>query len=135
MSYTLQWSHDDWRLVVEDDDRTVYAYLLGDDGIVADVWLINRVEAPAEPPWAQGPQNMPFLNPARFVNSGAPMSLDPALLSVGWQTLDGGLVQSTIELDGRSIAWLVPGARPGWCRFAAADGPLAQYAEGPPPPR
>ena len=40
-----------YSVVIEDDGRVAYAYLLHDDEIVGDVWLYNHGPAPAEPEW------------------------------------------------------------------------------------
>ncbi len=69
MSFLRRFEHGDWAVVVEDDDRVVYAYLLRHNQIVGDVWLYNRVHAPHRSPWGQTDPMMPFLNPVEYVNS------------------------------------------------------------------
>ena len=51
-------------VVIEDDERVGYAYLIDSRGeICGDVWLYNRCPAPAEPEWndpGNDPSDAPF---------------------------------------------------------------------------
>jgi len=50
----------------EDDGRTGYGYLHGQDAhICANVWLYNREATPAEPEWTDR-EGAPFRNSAQF---------------------------------------------------------------------
>lgn len=58
-----------YSVVLDDDGRVAYAYLLNKDGaIVSDVWLYNRCLPPSEPEW-KNPEKMPFANPIGFVKA------------------------------------------------------------------
>lgn len=53
MGFVRRFAHGGWTVVVEDDDRVAYAYLLHEGRIVGDVWLYNRsvrCEAPRPSP-------------------------------------------------------------------------------------
>ena len=113
-------------VVVEDDDRVAYAYLLVDGRIVADVWLYNRVPAPAEPGWRHGAE-APFLNPVDFAGSDPPARVREASdLGVIWSAPEDQRLRVTVTARGEPLAILERGARPGWCRNARRDGPLAK---------
>jgi hypothetical protein len=64
MGFVRQFQRGDWQVIVEDDDRVAYAYLVRDGRIVTDVWLYNRMPAPQRPPWHEPGPVMPFLNSA-----------------------------------------------------------------------
>jgi hypothetical protein len=111
-------------VVVPDDDRTVWAYLRTPDGIVGDVWLFNLEAAPD----AIAPERgRPPLNAARYCSPGAPPVIESQDdLELRWDYEEETLRSVEIVLEGRGLARLAPGARPGWSRFAAVDGPCAR---------
>ncbi|HYO08814.1 MAG TPA: hypothetical protein VER17_07555 [Tepidisphaeraceae bacterium] len=111
--------------VVEDDGRVASAYLLRESSIVADVWLSNRATPPAVPEWNIG-IDPPWLNPAEFVRAE---HLAPILKAEEIELVWGGTpphVSVTVLIRGEVWALLKPGAKPGWSRLAAKDGPLAR---------
>jgi hypothetical protein len=111
-------------VVVHNDDRTAWAYLRTADGIVGDVWLFN-VEAP--PDEIAPERGRPPLNAARYCSAEAPPVIERAEdLEPRWAYEDARLVSVELVVAGRAIARLAPGAKPGWSRFAAADGPCAR---------
>jgi hypothetical protein len=115
-----------WNVVIEDDGRVAYAYLRRAKEIVGDVWLYNRGEAPFEPEWSDR-SRAPFANPRAFV---VPAGLDPIAeaeeCSVEWRFEAGGeMLQALVSIRGDVVAALWPGAKPGWSKLAAKDGPLA----------
>ena len=62
-------SNSGYVVVVDDDGRVGYAYLINFDGrICADVWLYNRCGAPIEPEW-NDPSKAPFANPIGYAMS------------------------------------------------------------------
>jgi hypothetical protein len=127
VGFTSEFRHGSWRVIVEDDDQVGYAYLLDDDGVVADVWLYNHGPDPVTRPWTQGAE-MPFRNPAEFTGGDKvqlPVSAEG--FQVSWSR-DGAKVEAEVRLAGRAIAWLVPGTRPGWSTRVVRDGPLARFA-------
>ena len=111
------------RVVVEDNGRVAYAYLLVRQEIVSDVWLYNVAPTPRIPPWAseEGRENMPFLNPEPYVLEERGIGRAKAgnvLCRWGQNAVD-------IEIDGIWAARLQQGVRPGWSYLAGRDGPLA----------
>lgn len=112
-------------LVIEDDGRVAYAYLVDAGGqICADVWLYNRCPTPTEPEWFDR-EKAPFANPVPFaardlLDFTLPSSI--ADLSVTWER-DG---RAKIFIHRKLAAILVDGAKPGWSVLANKDGPLAK---------
>ena len=115
------------RVVVEDDGRVGYAYLLKGGSICADVWLWNSIETPLEPQWLRPPGGGPYLNSANFA---APHSLGAVLpdrrLEVQWSMhVEKDIPVAQLLVDGVLHARLWEGAKPGECRLAQKAGPLA----------
>ena len=111
-------------VVVHNDDRTVWAYLRTPDGIVGDVWLFNLEAAPDEIAPERG---RPPLNAVRHCSPEAPPVIErPDDLELRWVYEEERLVSVEIVVDDRALARLAPGAKPGWSRFAAVDGPCAR---------
>lgn len=110
----------DLSVVVEDDGRVAYAYLKRGEEIVADVWLYNVSEPPAEGGFGDRAQP-PFLNPRDYCTGTFERISEQSLLECV-------LVSPRVELrlDGRLIARLQPGVKPGWSAHAAREGPLAR---------
>ena len=111
--------------VFEDDGKVAYAYLLRDNKIVADVWLYNRVAAPEQPEWRDRSM-APFANPQGFAASDPfPPVTDASEVAFEWSQGRAGETVLRIFIRGAYHAALVPGSKPGWCKLALRDGPLA----------
>lgn len=111
-------------VVVHNDNRTVWAYLRTSDGIVGDVSLFSLEAAPDEIAPERG---RPPLNAARHCSPEAPPVIErPDDLELRWVYEEERLVSVEIVVDDRALARLAPGAKPGWSRFAAVDGPCAR---------
>jgi hypothetical protein len=111
-------------VVVHNDDRTVWAYLRTSDGIVGDVSLFSLEAAPDKIAPERG---RPPLNAARHCSPEAPPVIErPDDLELRWVYEEERLVSVEIVVDDRALARLAPGAKPGWSRFAAVDGPCAR---------
>lgn len=109
------------RVVIEDDERVAYAYLMDSNGsIVGDVWLYNVAETPQKPEWTDRAK-MPFLNPREFCNT----ETVPRVTSESKVSCVAHEDYVDIEVDGVLVARLKVGAKPGWSRLASKDGPLA----------
>jgi hypothetical protein len=114
-------------VIVEDDGKVGYAYLLDGNGkICGDVWLYNRSQTPERPEWHER-DNAPFANPAPFVDVDVIFLLpDPATdMTVEWEG-EGDARTAGLYLRRKLFAKLMKGAKPGWARLAAKDGPLAR---------
>ena len=111
-------------VVIHNDDRTVWAYLHTPAGIASDVWLFNLEAAPDE---IQRDRGRPPLNPARYCSPDPPPVIEHrGDVLVEWLYEGADLVSVELVADGRPLARLVPGAKPGWSTFAALDGPCAR---------
>lgn len=115
-------------VVIEDDGRVCYAYLLSPDRQIAgDVWLYNRCVAPKEPEWTDRTK-APFANPHSFVEDRQDFSLPirEAEITVEWLSDEQNKRLAEIFVHDFLIGRLQVGSKPGWARAAAKDGPLAK---------
>ena len=123
----LQHHHpvSDLSVMVHDDGRVAYAFLLRGEEIVADVWLYNHGPAPSEPEW-HDPEGVPYRNPAGYASGEefAPASSEYEV-RVEWWTR-GDAEGADVYVRDRLIASLEAGSRPGASALAVADGPLAR---------
>lgn len=111
-------------VVIHSDERTVWAYLHTPDGIASDVWLFNLEAAPNE---IEAERDRPPLNAARYCTpEAAPIIEYPYDVELHLAYGDENLVSVEIVVHGRRLARLAVGAKPGWSRFAAVDGPCAR---------
>nr|WP_288807881.1 hypothetical protein [uncultured Sphingobacterium sp.] len=115
--------HPEYSVLIEDDDKVCYAYLLNDDKIVGDIWLYNSVPTPSEPEW-YSKENLPFLNPAEFVKENLEPFSAISTVEVTWDFRVETVAK--IFLSERLIAKLTVGSCPGWSSLVTKDGPLAQ---------
>ncbi len=109
-------------VVVEDDNRVAYAYLIKDEQIVSDVWLYNVAPTPTNVQWEDDEATMPFLNPAKYCKP-EPMPRLTSQSAVLCRWFDEAV---DLFVDGIVWAHLKNGARPAWSRWALRKGPLAQ---------
>ena len=108
-------------LIVEDDGRVAYAYLLKNERIVSDVWLYNVAPAPDIPPW-HNMQQTPFLNPVGYCKPGTmPRLTKQSVIQCKWRS---DAVE--VVVDGIPWAHLESGAKPAWSLWAMREGPLAR---------
>jgi hypothetical protein len=108
-------------LVIEDDGRVAYAYLLDEDAVVGDVWLYNVADTPEQVDW-RDQEAMPFLNPRRYCRKETVDRLrEDSIVVCEWSSQG-----VSVTVDGVRLARLEHGAKPGWSRFAALSGPLAK---------
>jgi hypothetical protein len=110
-------------VLVEDDGRVAYAYLLDPDGVVCgDVWLYNRCEAPLEPEW-RNRGLAPFANPVGYAVAAPlfPLPQTGSEIQVEWSG-----DHADVMVDGTLVARLAQGLRPGFSIQALKDGPLAK---------
>jgi hypothetical protein len=119
-----------WSVVVEDDGRVAYAYLLRDGKITTDVWLYNRVSAPDG--FDPAERGKPPRNPAKYCIVPAPEPIhDEREVEVAWDARGGELKSVIILVRGAPAARLAPNVRPGWSAGAARDGPAAKVLARP----
>src|SRR4051794_11358047 len=116
----------DYRVVIHNDERTVWAYLHSLEEIIADVWLFNLEDAPEEIESDADRDRAP-LNPARYcLRDAHPVIRFADDVELDWDYGDDGtLISVELLTAGERLARLTPGSMPGWSRFAALDGPCA----------
>lgn len=116
-----------WRVVVEDDGRVAWAFLLRGEVVESEVWLYNVAPAPealARPVGASGGRR---LNPRDLCRTPPPPRIaDERKVTARWEVEGGAVKGATVLHAGAPLARLAPGARPGWSAGAAKDGPLAK---------
>ena len=108
-------------LVLEDDGRVAYAYLVEGDTVVSDVWLYNVGDTPVSVNW-RDQTAMPFQNPLKYCAPEKP----PRLRSDSDVTCLWNKEGVTILIAGSAWARLEKGSKPGWSRTARIAGPLAK---------
>ena len=109
------------RVVLEDDGRTAYAYLLQEERVTADVWLYD-VGVDPETVDFRNPSGVPFQNPKQYCAADRlPRLTDASRVSCRW-------LPAVVEIDVDGVVWarLEPGSRPGWSRGVAVANPLAK---------
>ncbi len=117
-----------YSIMVEDDERVAYAYMLKNNSIVGDIWLYNRFTQ-KETHWDSN--KMPFINPDEYVNDHikiAPLN-NESDLRIQWEFIKE-IIAAKIFIHGNLIAVLADGAKPGWSTCVRKDGPLAQIYPG-----
>lgn len=118
-------NYDDISIIIEDDLRVSYAYLLNQDDIVSDVWLFNILPTPDRVDWKDKNQ-MPFLNPIAYVgeNQNFLRIGDESEITISWpENPQAGTYE--IIIKGVKLAALKYGCFPGWSSAVKKDGPLA----------
>lgn len=116
-----------YSVVLEDDGRVAYAYLIEGEDAIGDVWLYNVQEAPKDSNWGQ--QQLPYLNPEEYINKDirvAPIT-DKSEVYFEWnESLSDGSIEVSIYIRDKFIAQIITGSKPGWSTLVVKDGPLAQ---------
>lgn len=116
-------SNDRYSVVIEDNGRVAYAYLLWDEEIIGDVWLYNQA---ATPLIFDTTNEIPFLNSADFVRKNiAPITADGEVQII-WFLTQGDMADATIYVRDELVAGIKNGLNPGWSAMVNMDGPLAK---------
>lgn len=119
-------SNSSYSLIIEDDGRVAYAYLMNNEAMIGDVWLYNQESSPLVVNW-ENKNEMPFLNPLSFVNINLPPIENDNEISLNWIFLDDDDLQSVeIYIKGTLVAKVSPGSFPGWSTVVTKDGVLAK---------
>jgi hypothetical protein len=117
-----------YSLIIDDDGRVSYAYLLNERNIIADVWLYNQQETPEKTNWSNK-DDMPFLNSKEYVLDGKIITpiKDDSDIDLDWVYQDN-LKEVKIRIRGELIAILEPCLFPGFSLLVYKDGPIAKKA-------
>jgi len=116
--------NDCYSVVIEDDGKVAYAYLLKEEHIIGDVWLYNQAETPADPDWTDK-ESLPFLNGQEFVRDNITPILNVDEVRVEWtDDLEVGGV--LLYIRDQFTAKLTINSKPGWSTNVTKDGPLAR---------
>jgi hypothetical protein len=113
--------------VIEDDGKVCYAYLMEHQNIIGDIWLYNSAPTPSVADWSNRDE-MPFPNSAQFTDlERMPQPInDPAEVKIHWtMNINGFIEDASIFIQGRLVAKMKPGFKPGWSTVVLKDGPLA----------
>ncbi|GAB3911719.1 hypothetical protein [Mucilaginibacter boryungensis] len=117
---------ENYSVLIEDDGRVAYAYLLEYGDVIGDVWLYNQEAAPMDSNWAN--QSSPYLNPAEYLDKGAaisPIRNEKEVRCEWTESLNDGSIEVGIWLRDKFIAQVNAGSKPGWSVLVVKDGPLA----------
>jgi hypothetical protein len=115
------------RVIIDEDEKTCYAYLLIGGEIVGAVWLYNRYEAPEVPEWElpNAKEHIPFANARAYINHEGPAVDEGSRVIVLW-----GPAGAAVYLNGKDLHAIVGvGDFPGRCRYAAKDAFIARAFE------
>src|SRR6516225_6910523 len=97
-------------VVVDDDDRVAYAYLLMDEKIVGDVWLYNRQPAQTREQEWKDRAKLPFLNPRDFIlDIDVSPITEETPLRIAWVKSGSALRRVELFRDNELLAILAPG--------------------------
>jgi hypothetical protein len=117
---------DYYSVLIEDDSRVAYAYLMEGEDTVGEVWLYNQQPAPTNSNWHE--QQPPYLNTEEYIDKSVrvfPLT-DKSQLYVEWtESPDNGAVEVAIYIREKFIAQISSGSKPGWSTLVIKDGPLA----------
>ena len=114
------------KLVLDDDGKAAYAYLVKGNRVIGDVWLYNVAPTPSDPEWPNV-HKTPYANPFPYSSSEAFSSLQYAAeIRLVWRANSTHLEQVDIWLRDQLHAVIRPCSKPGWCRLAVKAGPLAK---------
>lgn len=123
-----RWGERLYSAVFEDDGRVAYIYLLYDGNIINDVWIYNVGSTPKISPWTKAGAKPPFKNSKRFVVDGAFDRVQLAEeIEFRWRAARGDRFDC-LEIWVRGVfhADITEKTKPGRCRLASIDGPLAR---------
>ena len=113
-------------VVLVDNSRTVYAYLLDtDQNVCGDVWICNLSEVSPIPEWQVEGMAPPFANITEFGDVFARFDIKSKDVCVKWDSDTTKHVRALLLLGERIIAQVRDGSSPGHCVNAQRDGPLA----------
>ncbi len=118
-----------YSLIIDDDGRVAYAYLLENKEIVGDVWLYNRELAPDAVDWEEG--YLPYINPSAFIKTDIVDAVqNETEVNLIW-AVKNDMMEVKIFIREVLFACVKPGDFPGFSTMVIKDGPLAKVYEWP----
>jgi len=118
--------NNDYSVIIEDDGKVAYAYLLYHEEIIGNVWLYNQKKTPDNVDWSNE-DLMPFLNPREFVRTELKPLTKRHKIELVWKVdNEPGFVSVCIYINDKMIAKMTDGSKPGWSTIVLKDGPLAK---------
>jgi len=117
--------NQNYSLIIEDDGRVAYGYLLFCEEIIGDLWLYNQDKTPTVSDWSDS-DSMPFLNPQEFVLRNVVPILSEDDLKISWKEIKDEEFEVLIYIHGELIGSIEPEATPGFSNVVIKDGPLAK---------
>ena len=120
-------TNNNYSVIIDDDGDVAYGYLIEDEKIIGDVWLYNQGVTPISADWVNG-KKIPFLNPLDFIIENIkPINNNNEIRFVWYLSNDTmSLYKVEIYIRDKSIAYMIPGSKPGWSAVVYKDGPLAK---------
>ena len=117
---------DFFSLIIEDNGKVAYAYLLKKRNIISDVWLYNQQTTPSTVDWTNK-KDLPFLNPKNYILNNRVFSpiKNQIEVKIKWDLLDEAK-RVRIYIRNELIAVLGPNLFPGYSSLVCKDGPLAK---------
>ena len=119
--------NDIYSLIVEDDGKVSYAYLLKERDVISDVWLYNQQKNPNKTDWSNR-DDMPFLNPQEYILEDAIMCLpikEDSDVDLEWKCNDEA-IEVKVYVRKELIAILRPYLFPAFSLLVCKDSPLAK---------
>lgn len=115
-----------YSVIIDEDNSTVYGYLMCDEEIVSDVWLYNIRNSPDFVDW-DDPELMPFPSPIGLSRPDSEIVriIDPSLIKVQWGYSKLNTIQASIYYANILLAVLFEGEFPGISINAKCDSRLA----------
>ena len=116
-----------YSVIIEDDGRVCYAYLIEKGNISSDVWLYNCIKSNNAMTW-RNQNEMPFLNLDEFINKINNISplTDKDTIDIVWYFVKNKLSHADLIINGKLVGRLELGIKPGYSVTALRDGPLAK---------
>lgn len=117
---------DNFLVVIEDDGKVAYAYLLKEKEIIGDVWLYNQQETPEVTSW-KNKEDLPFINPKEFIGNCKMVKpvQSPKEITITWK-YESDLKEAKIYINNELVAILIPEMCPSFSTRVCKDGPLAR---------
>jgi hypothetical protein len=125
----IQNNETDHKVIVEDNGRVAYAYLMQGETILTAAWLYNRCATPDAPEWKNADMDkklMPFANSKEFAIDEETPVFKANDVSCAWEWEGDTLYSIEVLLRDKLYARLKPGTTPGWSRLAKKDSPVAK---------